>query len=124
MKAPGRLAGSNVTLTVVFSPGRIGRLVNWGTVQPQVVTTSRITTGVLPRFSPVNVWLTRPSVSRIVPKSQVSGVKTSCACAAVAKAQRAKSVRRICRRAVMVLIGVYDAKVHFLRKNRAIILRE
>ena len=114
MKAPGRLVGSNVTLIVVFSLGRIGRLVNSGTVQPQVVTTSRITTGLSERFSPVNVWLTRPSVSEIVPKSHESGVKINWACAGAVKAQRAKIMSEICRRIVMVRMDVGFAKVHFL----------
>lgn len=62
-----------MTVICVFSPGRIGFFEKSGTVQPQVVTTSRNHQGLSLRLTPVNVWLTRPSVSRIVPKSHASG---------------------------------------------------
>ncbi len=71
--------GSNVTVTRVESPGNTGLRENSGTVQPHEVTTSRITTGRSPRLTPVKVWLTRPPLSSMRPKSHASGVKTSCA---------------------------------------------
>lgn len=92
-----------MTVICVFSPGRIGFFEKSGTVQPQVVTTSRITRGLSPRLTPVNVWLTRPSVSRIVPKSHVSGRKDRCSCAEAVKAHSVKRIRKITRFGIISL---------------------
>ena len=113
-KVPGRLAGSNVTVICVFSPGRTGLRENCGTVQPHEVTTSRITTGRSERFSPVKVWLTRPCSSRIVPKSHASGVKTSASCAGAASA---RSVQKISMMNFFIKLSgreMIHAKLHFL----------
>ena len=124
MKVPGRFVGSYVTVICVVPPGVTGRRENSGAVQPQEVTTSRITSGLSPRLTPVKVWLTRPSLSRMVPKSQVSGSKTRRACAAAERAANAAIMKSMVRFADIGSVVAGHAKILFLRKIRAIILQE
>lgn len=61
--------GSNTTLTLPLAPGETGSMLQADTIHPHEESTSSITKGVSETFVNVNVWLTGPSFSIMVPKS-------------------------------------------------------